>query len=130
MVLLIVPVVLAAIGLKTAYAVPSQVSLTFGESPSEMVVMWTISDSNSTKDYVCEYGTKKDSLSRSVSASNSFYSFQNFKTDYTSPIIFQATMTELIVGSSSYYYRVGSPSEGFSDVFSFKTNPGSKKYHL
>lgn len=85
-----------------------------------MVVMWTIPlNSTSTKGYIVEYGTD-ETLKSYASASYSTYTLQT----YTSPIIFQATMTGLAVGNSIYYYRVGSPIQGYSEVYSFKTNPG------
>lgn len=109
--------------LGSAISTPTQISLAYGEKTSEMVVTFAVTDS-SASDYVCQYGSTENHWDRFiytyVNASGSSYTMGS----YTSPLLLQATMTNLEKGNKNYYYRVGSPTEGFSDVFSFKSNPG------
>ena len=60
-----------------------------------------------------------------ASATSSSYSMKS--PAYTSPTFFKAIMTKLVPGNKVYYYRVGSQSSGFSEIFSFKSNPGIGK---
>jgi len=100
---------------------PEQVSLNYGSLPSEMVAMWTTVNADSSSTF-CEFGTAPDNLDNVVVATRSSYYMAS--SNYTSPIIFKAVMTGLTAGNKIYYYRVGSPSLGYSNVFSFKSNPG------
>lgn len=56
-----------------------------------------------------------------VSATSTSYKMKT----YSSPTIFKAVMANLVPGNKAYFYRVGSPSSGYSEIFSFKSNPGS-----
>jgi hypothetical protein len=42
-------------------------------------------------------------------------------------MIYKVTISDLVEGNKIYYYRVGSNSTGFSNIFSFKTHPGIGK---
>lgn len=104
---------------------PEQISLNYGASPSEMVAMWAVVGASSTEGAICEFGTSPDNLDQVATATSSSYSVRT--PAYTSPMIFKATMTNLVPGNKIYFYRVGSQLSGFSEVFSFKTNPGIGK---
>lgn len=117
LVVLLVCLVVVAVVAKSG--APEQVSLNYGESPSEMVVMWAVTSGNTT-DGVVQYGTSPDALTNTATASTSTYSALLYK----SPVFYKATMSGLTQGNVKYYYRVGSKTAGFSDVFSFKSNPG------
>jgi len=107
---------------------PGQISLSYGASATEMVVTWA--SSISSKEIVCEYGTSPQALKTSVIASKiSSYTYLS----YTSPYLYEATISNLIPGNSIYYYRVGSVATGYSEIYSFKSNPGVGKavtFHL
>ena len=95
-----------------------QVSLSFGASPSEMVVSFAASTDETTAE--CRYGTDPNNLSNTITATGSKYSMLN----YTSPMLFKASMTDLKDGNEIYYYSVGSETLGFSEPKSFKSHPG------
>jgi len=100
-------------------SLPEQIALSYGSSPTEMVVTWA-STSNSNQ-IVCEYGTSPNALKSSVIASKiANYTYAT----YTSPYLFEATIPDLTPGNVVYYYRIGSVATGYSEVFSFKSNPG------
>jgi hypothetical protein len=72
---------------------------------------------------VCQFGLSPDNLDMKAVAVGSTYTISR----YTSPMLFKATMTGLIEGNKQYFYRVGSDTTGYSEVFSFKSNPGVGK---
>ncbi len=95
-----------------------QVSLSFGASPSEMVVSFAASTDETAAE--CRYGTDPNNLSNTITATGSKYSMLN----YTSPMLFKASMTDLKDGNEIYYYSVGSETLGFSEPMTFKSHPG------
>lgn len=98
---------------------PEQVGLNYGSTPSEMVATWAIT-SGSLTDGRVEYGTSATALTNIAYATATTYSART----YSSPTLYKATMTGLEAGNAWYYYRVGSPSAGYSTVYKFKSNPG------
>ena len=108
--------------LGTSGSVPEQIALTYGASPSEIVVTWAVPGGGSVGAYV-EYGLSADALNYKADATGSTYTLKS----YTSPMLFKAHINGLIEGNKVYYYRVGSTSSGFSEVFSFKSHPGIAK---
>jgi hypothetical protein len=98
---------------------PEQIALNYGASSSEMVVMWAVSSGN-VSGGVVQFGTDPDSLVNVASATTTSYSSLLYK----SPVFYKATMTGLAAGNQQYYYRVGSPTSGYSSVYSFKSHPG------
>lgn len=106
----------AALFLQTS-AIPAEISLNYGSSGDQMVVTWSAS---SNSDIVVQFGSSAEDLSLTATSTVTSYTYQT----YTSPFLYKAILSGLQVGNKVYYYRVGSTSEGYSDVFSFKTNPG------
>ncbi len=106
----------------SAANVPEQIALNFAASPSEMIVSWAAVDSSETSGE-CQYGLSPDNLNMKVATTGATYTLNR----YTSPMIYKATMTNLEAGNHVYYYRVGSASTGYSEVFSFKSHPGVGK---
>ncbi|KAJ1434429.1 Metallo-dependent phosphatase-like protein [Ochromonadaceae sp. CCMP2298] len=95
-----------------------QMALNLAAEPTQMEVTfasWTDESSAS-----CNYGTSRDQLTRSVSASGSKYKLDA----YTSPMLFKATLDGLEVGNKVYYYSCGSEALGYSAVEAFKSHPG------
>ena len=107
--------------LLAVYAVgaPEQIALNYGAASSEMVVTWAVTSGSKTDGRV-EYGTSVNSLTNVAVATSTSYS----KALYKSPTIYTAKMENLLVGNKEYYYRVGSPSSGYSSTFKFKSHPG------
>jgi hypothetical protein len=100
---------------------PEQIALNYGESPSEMVVMWAVSNGNASGGVV-QFGLSADALTQVAAATTSSYTAAKYK----SPMFYRAVMTGLTEGNQKYYYRVGSASAGYSAVYSFKSHPGVK----
>jgi hypothetical protein len=99
-------------------AAPQQISLSYGASPETMVVTWASLQGGAAE---VRYGPSADSLTRTARVQEGLtYSID----DYTSPWLYNATLTELVAGNNIYYYAVGSEAQGYSDVYSFKTHPG------
>lgn len=111
----------ALLGLAAAAALPEQIALNYGASPSEMVVSWAAATSEAAGEV--RYGLSSDSLAMKATTTGATYTLNR----YTSPMLFKATMTGLVEGNKEYFYRVGSDATGFSEVFSFKSNPGVGK---
>ena len=100
-------------------SIPQQISLTYGATSSVMVVSWT--SSSNSRDILVAYGTPPSALTRTV-APNAIDSYTYGA--YTSPFLYRATLSNLTVGNVVYYYRIGSNYAGFSQTYSFKSNPG------
>jgi acid phosphatase type 7 len=100
-------------------SVPEQIALSYGDDPSTMVVTWAVWNTEEAV-ATCIFGTSADKLNRSVNGTGSTYTID----DYTSPMLYKATISGLEPGNKVYYYSVNSPSGSFSDVFSFKSHPG------
>lgn len=100
-------------------SVPEQISLSYGDDPSAMVVTWAAWNTDETV-AMCIYGSSPDKLDMSVNGTGAIYKMD----DYTSPMLFKATMLGLEPGNKVYYYSVNSPSGVFSEVYSFKSHAG------
>ena len=100
---------------------PEQIGINYGQDSSEMVASWAVWDGAETGEV--QYGTSPNNLNMSTLTTGSPYTIK----DYTSPFIYKAVMTGLAPGNQKYYYRVGSESSGYSEVFSFKSHPGSSR---
>ena len=96
-----------------------QIKLNYDSSPSKMVVMFASSTTNDPTAYV-RYGADQNNLDQIVTATGSTYTLR----DYTSPMLYKATLVDLEEGNHMYYYSVGSDAEGYSEVMSFKSHPG------
>jgi len=101
-----------------ALSIPTQISLTYGSSPEEMVISWA--ETVNSTDSVVQYGESIDELTRYVQPSVTNYQYLT----YTSPFLYTAVVTDLLVGNKVYYYKIGSEKEGYSDVYNFKSHPG------
>lgn len=99
-------------------AIPSQIALTYGTTADQMVVTWAATSSSS--DIKVQFGKSADDLSSTIESSISSYEYSQ----YASPFLYTAVLSGLEIGNKVYYYRVGSVDEGYSETFSFKTNPG------
>jgi hypothetical protein len=116
--------------LTSSPGLPEQIMLSFGSEPSIMVVIWSSFTSETVG--VVQYGTSEDNLSNTISVTGNKYTMKS----YTSPMIYKATMTNLKPGNYQYYYRVGSNTTGYSNIYSFKSHPGigidvgSVTYHI
>ena len=105
--------------------VPEQVALTYGATPSQMIATWVISTNGwyyGTTDSFVYYGVNANQLSYRVKATFSTYTING----YTSPLLFNAMMSNLVVGNVLYYYQVGSDTQGFSPIYHFKSHPGKQ----
>jgi len=100
-------------------APPEQIALSYGSDPSEMVVTWAVLNTDGMT-ATCMYGTNPDKLDNFVNGTGATYTID----DYTSPMLFKATILDLKPGNNLYYYSVGSPTGEYSDVFLFKSHPG------
>jgi len=121
-------IVLLALAVSSA-KIPEQIVLSYSASPLEMVVSWAVIGGASDEGF-CEYGTSASSLSSKAIATAEKYSMGS----YTSPMLYKATMSGLKDGNRIYYYRVGTKSGNFSEIFSFKSHPGigvdSVNFHI
>jgi hypothetical protein len=95
-----------------------QIALAYSDDTSEVVVTFAAYTSESTAEVF--YGSSATNLENKVSASGSTYSVG----DYTSPMLFSATMKGLTEGNKIYFYFVGSETLGYTDIKAFKTHPG------
>jgi acid phosphatase type 7 len=103
---------------QVTFASVEQIALNFNSDPTQMVVTFaSFSDETSAE---CLYGTDPNNLSQSITASGSKYTLNN----YTSPMLFKGTMTNIAAGNKVVYYSVGSKTLGYSPVSSFKSHPG------
>lgn len=97
---------------------PTQVRLAYGEDPTSMMsVVWQTQDELQSP--TVEFGISGN-LGKSVSATRATYTYETGK-------IYEAKLQGLSP-NTSYYYRVGSKSGGWSRSYSFKTaekNPES-----
>ena len=96
-----------------------QIHLALGESPSSMSVQWSTSLSYSESGVVY-YGLACNSMSSSVSAS-AFNFTDSGEKKYTQ--VHHVGVMSSLKPSTTYYYKVGSDSAGYSDVFSFTSLP-------
>lgn len=96
-----------------------QIKLNYDASTANMVVTFAAENSKETSAYV-RYGKDSNNLDQSAIASGSTYTIGS----YTSPMLFKATIVDLLEGNHLYYYKVGSDTLGYSDVMSFKSHPG------
>jgi acid phosphatase type 7 len=96
-----------------------QIKLNYDASTSHMVVTFADVNSKETTAYV-RYGTDENKLDQTATAVGSTYTLGS----YTSPMLFKATLVDLVEGNQIYYYSVGSDTLGYSDVMSFKSHPG------
>jgi Icc-related predicted phosphoesterase len=103
-------------------AIPEQIALTYSNIPTEMVVSWadTTAADTTTTEAECIYGISPDNLDSKVIGYGITYS----KDDYISPYLFNATLIGLNSGNIQYYYKVGSITSGYSELYSFKSHPG------
>ena len=101
-----------------AVGVPEQIALNYGSLSSEMVATWAVTGGKD--DGLVEYGTSANALTNVAVATSTSYS----KLLYKSPTLYTATMENLLPGNSEYFYRVGSKSTGYSNIFKFKSHPG------
>lgn len=111
----------AGSGVLGTASVPEQIGLNYGKDSSEMVASWAVWDG--AAEGIVQYGLSPDNLNLTASTTGASYTMLG----YTSPLIYKAVMSDLNDGNQKYFYRVGSDSSGFSDVFSFKSHPGSSK---
>lgn len=101
----------------------SQIGLSYGKNADDMIVTWA-SDVNST-DFRVYYGLKPDASEHNRKPQSiQQYTYNSSYGNYTSPFLYQAKMGNLTVGNVLYYYRIGSASTGYSQTYSFKSNPG------
>ena len=108
------------------YNDPLQVHLALTGLPSEMVVVW--STLNASKPMV-QWGTSPQSLVHSTSSSFSSYTSSDMcgspakDFGWRDPgLIHKAVMRDL-QGGTTYYYKVGDGTYGWSEIFHFKTPP-------
>ena len=95
-----------------------QIHVSYESSPSKMVVSFAAFTSETSAEIL--FGTSASNLTQTVSVKGYKYTMSS----YTSPMLFNGTLSNLSVGNKIYYYSVGSKSLGYSAVSSFKTHPG------
>lgn len=123
---------------KLIYAgIPEQISISYSSKPTEMVVTWAVFGGQSSDGQV-QYGTSAKKLDLVMAAtdasvhsifaesgeSNDDAYYYSYAINYTSPMIYKATMIGLKPGNRVYHYRVGSETSGYSVITSFKSHPG------
>lgn len=104
-----------------ASGAPEQLGLNYGQDSTEMVASWAMWNGEEVGEV--QYGTSPDNLNMSALTTGSAYTIKS----YTSPFIYKAVLTGLEPGNQPYYYRVGSEASGYSEVYSFKSHPGSSR---
>lgn len=97
---------------------PEQISLTYGQDPTQMVVSFALNSTDT--DGIILWGTDPKVLRYKVIATGSTYAIDN----YTSPMLYKGLITGLNSGNSKYWYKVGTQTDGYSTVRSFKSHPG------
>ena len=95
-----------------------QVTLSYDSNPAN--VMFSFAAFSDKANAQIQWGTDAQKLTNYVDVSGSKYNLNN----YTSPMIYKGTASNLPVGNQVIYYRVGSDVLGWSEVTSFKTHPG------
>jgi len=97
---------------------PEQVSLTYGTLPSQMVVKWAAFNGPRTNQCVVQWGNSPSSMPNIAVATNEIYNMSNNPRysgpniegvfpPYTSPTLYTAIMTNLPLGNTRIFYRVG-----------------------
>lgn len=115
----LLPALLVTVSVCSAFSVAvEQVALTYGARDTEMVVTFAANTVDTSAEVL--YGRDPKKLTRSVSAAGSQYTLGN----YTSPMLFKATMTGLEPGNDVYFYSVGSQALGYTEAKAFHSHPG------
>jgi len=96
---------------------PSMIHLSYGDSPSEMIVMWS-TQNNTVNTSIVEYG--RFSLNTVVNGTSKHF------TDDTDQWIHIVRLTDL-APDTKYFYHVGSPL-GWSSLYFFKTMPKGESW--
>ncbi|MBS1709001.1 MAG: purple acid phosphatase [Armatimonadetes bacterium] len=97
---------------------PGEIHIAFGnDSQTAMSVVWQTATPTAAP--TVQYGTSRSSLGKTAKATRSRYA-------YETKAIAEAKLTGLLAGTT-YYYRVGDKTGGWSEVFSFRTAPRDPK---
>jgi len=100
---------------------PEQIHIAIGSSPSEMNLQWsTIHGGDIKTASSVEWGEDPNHMSNSVDGDSTIF-VDGGEESYTQTHHL-ATMTGLSP-STKYYYQVGGPDSGFSDVLEFTSAP-------